>query len=147
MNRYRVLPRDDVPEAPPLPLPDPPPQPALLGLEVLRAAREVHEELGPGLLESAYEMCLCHELALREVSFRRQIPLPVEYKGIRLSCGYRMDLLVAGSLIVEIKSTEGVWRVHEAQLLTYMRLSRIGCGLLINFNVDRLKDGVRQIGF
>ena len=147
MNSYRVTPRDPLPDAAPLPNPDPPLDPALLGLELLRAAKEVHEELGPGLLESAYEMCLCHELAIRSIPFRRQIPLPVEYKGIKLSCGYRMDLLVAGSLIVEVKSTEGVWRVHEAQLLTYMRLSGIPRGVLINFNVANLKDGVRRIGF
>lgn len=114
---------------------------------MLRAAREVHSELGPGLLESAYEMCLCHELALLGLEFRRQIPLPLEYKGIRLACGYRMDLLVEGCLIVEVKSTDGIWRLHEAQLLTYMRISRLPCGLLINFNSASLKDGIRQVGF
>lgn len=118
-----------------------------LAREVLRAAKEVHQELGPGLLESAYEMCLCHELALAGIEFRRQVPLPVHYKGIKLSCGYRMDMIVDGSVIVEVKSTDGIWRVHEAQLMTYLRLSGIPCGMLINFNVDQLKDGVRRAGF
>jgi GxxExxY protein len=118
----------------------------LLAQSVISAAFEVHKELGPGLLESAYEMCLCHELALRSVRFRRQIPLPVTYKGIKLACGYRMDLLVDDAVIVEVKSTDGIWKVHEAQLLTYLRLSGMSRGVLINFNVPQLKDGIRRMG-
>ena len=112
--------------------------------QVIGAAIEVHKSLGPGLLESAYEECLCRELALRSIPFERQHPLAVEYKGIRLGCGYRLDLLVADSVVVEIKSVSVIEPVHEAQLLTYLRLGGWKLGLLINFNVPFLKDGIRR---
>jgi len=115
----------------------------LTGL-IIGAAIDVHKELGPGLLESAYEECPCHELALRKISFERQMPLPVAYKGIKLDCGYRMDVMVNREVIVELKSVERVDPVHEAQLLTYMKLSTIRLGLLINFNVSILKNGIKR---
>lgn len=113
--------------------------------QVIGAAIEVHRVLGPGLLESAYEECLCRELSLQGVSFRRQVPLPIDYKGVRLDCGYRIDLLVDDRLIVEIKAVESLTGVHEAQLLTYLKLSGVKVGLLINFNVPRLIDGVKRM--
>lgn len=109
---------------------------------VIGAAIEVHKALGPGLLESAYEECLCHELRLRGKAFHRQVSLPVEYKGIKLDCGYRMDLIVDNSIVVELKSVDKIMPVHEAQLLTYLRLSGLRIGLLINFKVPVLKDGI-----
>ncbi len=109
------------------------------------AAIEVHKQLGPGLLESTYQACLCHELELRGISFECQKPLPLEYKGIRLECGYRIDLLVAGLVIVEIKSVEALAPIHEAQLLTYLKLTGIKVGFLINFNVVVLKEGIRRL--
>jgi GxxExxY protein len=112
--------------------------------QVIGAAIEVHKALGPGLLESAYEECLCRELAVRSIPFERQRPLPVEYKGIRLNCGYRLDLLVAKNVVVEIKPATSIEPVHEAQLLTYLKLGGWKIGLLINFNVPILKDGIRR---
>lgn len=112
--------------------------------QVIGAAIEVHRALGPGLLESAYEECLCRELSLREIPFERQRPLPVEYKGTRLDCGYRLDLLVMGTVVVEIKAVEAIEPIHEAQLLTYLKLGGWKLGLLINFNVPVLKDGIRR---
>jgi GxxExxY protein len=112
---------------------------------VIGAAIEVHRALGPGLLESAYEECLCRELELRQVPFERQYALPVEYKGLRLDCGYRLDALVAGCLVVELKAVEALTPIHEAQLLTYLRLGGWKAGLLINFNVPLLKQGIRRI--
>jgi GxxExxY protein len=112
--------------------------------QIIGAAIEVHRALGPGLLESAYEECLCHELRLRSVPFERQRPLPVEYKGIKLECGYRPDLLVADAVVVEIKAIESIEPIHEAQLLTYLKLGGWKLGLLINFNVPVLKDGIRR---
>ena len=112
--------------------------------EVIGAAVEVHRELGPGLLESAYEECFCRELDLREMVFERQKPLPLAYKGISLDCGYRLDLLVEDRIIVEIKSVEALASIHEAQLLTYMKLARMKVGLLINFNVPVLKNGIKR---
>ncbi len=111
---------------------------------VIGAAVEVHKHLGPGLLESAYEECLCHELTLRGLRFQRQVQLPVLYKGIRIQPGYRMDLVVEEKLIVEIKAVERLEPVHEAQLLTYLRLSGLNVGLLINFHVPVLKDGIKR---
>jgi len=111
---------------------------------IIGAAIEVHKALGPGLLESAYEECLCKELSLRGIKFTRQITVPVEYKNTKLECGYRLDLLVENSIVVEIKSVEKLMPVHEAQLLTYLRLGHWNIGLLINFNVSLLKDGVRR---
>lgn len=111
---------------------------------VIGAAIEVHRTLGPGLLESAYRDCLCRELALRGIAFEKERPLPVEYKGARLECGYRLDLLIAKLIVVEVKAVEAVAPVHEAQLLTYLRLGGWRVGLLINFNVVMLKDGIRR---
>ena len=101
--------------------------------------------MGPGLLESTYEECLCGELSQRGVQFRRQVGLPVEYKGVKLDCGYRVDLLVDGLVIVELKSIDKFEPIHEAQLLTYLRLSNLWLGLLINFNVRLLKDGIIRL--
>ena len=111
---------------------------------IIGAAIEVHKVLGPGLMESAYEECLCRELALCGISVERQLQLPVEYKGVRLDCNYRADLLVAQSVVVEIKSLSSIQRIHEAQLLTYLKLGGWKLGLLINFNVPALKDGIRR---
>jgi len=111
---------------------------------IIGAAIEVHRTLGPGLLESAYEECLAHELTLRRVPFERQVPLPVQYKGLSLDCGYRLDLLVAQTVVVEIKAVEQLLPIHEAQLLTYMKLGGWPVGLLINFNVPVLKRGIRR---
>ena len=110
--------------------------------EVIGAAIEVHRHLGPGLLESAYHECLARELIVRGVPFQRERPLPLEYKGIRLECGYRIDLLVASLVVVEVKAIEAIAPVHEAQLLTYLRLGGWHLGLLINFNVVLLKNGI-----
>jgi GxxExxY protein len=111
---------------------------------VIGAAIEVHRSLGPGLLESTYSECLCRELSLRGVRFERERPLPLEYKGVRLECGYRLDLLVANVVVVEVKAVEAFAPVHEAQLLTYMRLGGWPVGLLINFCVPVLKQGIRR---
>lgn len=111
---------------------------------IIGASIEVHKTLGAGLLESAYEECLCRELNLRDVNFVRQLSLPVEYKGIKLNCGYRLDLLVENRIVVEIKAVEKINPIHEAQLLTYLRLGEWEAGLLINFNILRLKDGIRR---
>ena len=115
-----------------------------LSHRVSGCAIEVHRELGPGLLESAYEQCLAHELARNSIPFKLQYPQPVEYKGIQLDCGYRIDLLVDEQLILELKSADKLTGIHEAQLLTYMRLSSVKAGLLINFNVTKLKDGIKR---
>jgi GxxExxY protein len=111
---------------------------------IIGAAIEVHRHLGPGLLESAYHECLSRELFVRRIPFQRERPLPLEYKGIRLDCGYRVDLLIAGLVVVEIKAIEAIAPVHEAQLLTYLRLGGWQVGLLINFNVVVLKHGIRR---
>ena len=113
--------------------------------KVIGAAIEVHRALGPGLLESAYEQCLYRELELRDTSLKRQVELPVEYKGIKLDCGYRIDLIVENVLIVELKAVDQLKPIHEAQVLTYLKLSGLRTGLLINFNVPILKDGIRRI--
>ena len=109
---------------------------------VIGAAIEVHRFLGPGLLESTYIQCLCYELTLRKIPFELELPLPVVYKGLKLDCGYRLDLLVAGAVVVEVKAVERLAPVHEAQLLTYLRLGDWKAGLLINFNVPLLRDGI-----
>ena len=113
--------------------------------EVIGAAIEVHKALGPGLLESAYEECLCHELTLKRIRYDRQKPLPVEYKDVKLDCGYRLDLVVENRLIVELKACDNLLPIHDAQLLTYLRLTNIKLGLLINFNVPVLKDGIKRL--
>jgi len=110
--------------------------------EILATATEVHRHLGPGLLESAHEQCLCHELSLRHLAFRRQVPLPVEYKGVQLDCGYKLDIVVQDKVILELKAVEALNPLHKAQLLTYLRLSGKRVGLLINFNAPLLKDGL-----
>ena len=116
-----------------------------LSEEVIGAAIEVHRILGPGLLESVYEECLCHELRLRSLAFERQLALPVCYKGIVLECGYRVDLLVEERLVVELKSIDKVMPIHRAQILTYMRLLSSPVGLILNFNAPLLKEGVHRL--
>ena len=111
---------------------------------IFGAAMDVHRALGPGLLESAYQGCLCRELDMRGVPFERERPLPVEYRGLRLECGYRLDLLVANAVVVEVKSVEALAPIHESQLLTYLRLGGWRIGLLVNFNVEVLKQGIRR---
>jgi GxxExxY protein len=113
--------------------------------KIIGAAIEVHRVLGPGLLESAYEECLCYELSQRELKFERQVPLPVAYKGIKLACGYKMDLLVDDLVVVELKTVESLLQVHSAQLLSYLRLSGKPVGLLINFNSPTIKSGLKRI--
>jgi len=117
----------------------------VLSHEILGSAIEVHKVLGPGLLESAYEESLCHELKVRGIPFERQVELPVEYKGMKLSVGYRMDMVVNRLVVLELKSVEKLMPIHEAQLLTYLRLSKIWLGLLINFNVPVLKGGIKRL--
>ena len=112
---------------------------------VIGAAIEVHRALGPGLLESAYEECLCRELSLRKIPFERQRSLPVKYKGVSLDCGYRLDLLIADQVVVEVKAVEKLLPIHEAQILTYLRLGGWKAGLLLNFNVPVLKQGIRRL--
>ena len=113
--------------------------------ESIGAAIEVHRAIGPGLLESAYQECLCVELGLRNLRFVSQLELPVEYKGLRVDAGYRLDLVVADSVVVELKAVERLLPLHEAQLLTYLRLGGYPIGLLLNFNVPVLKDGIRRM--
>jgi GxxExxY protein len=110
--------------------------------KIIGALIEVHKVVGPGLLESAYEQCFCHELQLRGLSFRRQVDLPVRYKGILLDCGYRIDIIVEDLIVVELKCVEKIMPVHKAQLLTYLKLSGKKVGLLVNLNVAILKDGL-----
>ncbi len=112
---------------------------------IIGASIEVHRALGPGLLESAYEECLCYELANQGIAIQRQVPLPVEYKGIKLDCGYRMDVVVDDMVVLELKAVDRLLPVHEAQLLTYLRLRRCPVGLLINFNVPVLRQGLKRI--
>lgn len=116
----------------------------VLSRKVIGCAIDVHRALGPGLLESTYEHCLGHELSLAQIPFEAQKPVPVEYKGTRLDCGYRIDILVESSLILELKAVDELSGVHEAQLITYMKLARIRIGLLLNFNVEVLRDGLRR---
>jgi GxxExxY protein len=113
--------------------------------QIIAAGMEVHRALGPGLLESAYEECMARELTLRGVRFERQRALPVEYKGARLDCGYRLDLLVEGSVVVQIKAVAAILPIHEAQLLTYLRLGDWPMGLLMNFQVPLFRDGLRRL--
>jgi len=111
---------------------------------IIGVAMEVHRTLGPGLLESTYEMCLCRELSIRGIPFERQIPIPVEYKGVKLDCGYRSDIVVDGTILLEIKAIESLLPIHDAQLLSYLKLGGWKIGLLINFNVELLKHGLRR---
>ena len=110
--------------------------------KIIGAAVEVHKNIGPGLLESAYEACLCWELDYRGLKYQRQVPLPVVFKGVSLECGYRMDVVVDDRVVVEVKSIETLGPIHEAQLMTYLRLSKKRVGLLINFNCILLRDGI-----
>ena len=111
-------------------------------IKIIGAAVEVHKNIGPGLLESAYEACLCWELDYRGLKYQRQVPLPVVFKGVSLECGYRMDVVVDDRVVVEVKSIETLGPIHEAQLMTYLRLSKKRVGLLINFNCILLRDGI-----
>jgi GxxExxY protein len=111
---------------------------------IIGAAMEVHRVLGPGLLESTYEMCLCRELSLRGIPFERQVPIPVEYKGVKLDSGYRADVVVDETILLEIKAIDSLLSIHEAQLLSYLKLGGWKVGLLINFNVELLKHGLRR---
>ena len=114
--------------------------------QIIGAAIEVHKELGPGLLESVYEECLCHELHLRGISFNRQVPLPVEYKGVKLDCGYKLDIIVEDAVILELKCVEKILPIHEAQLLTYLKITGKKVGFIFNFNVAVLSRGlVRKV--
>ena len=115
-----------------------------LSNQVIGCAIEVHKELGPGLLESTYEQYLARELSLQNISFEIQVPIPVFYKGLHLNCGYRADLLVNNQLILELKSVNKILPIHEAQILTYMKLSKIQIGLLINFNEKLLRTGIKR---
>jgi GxxExxY protein len=112
----------------------------IIGLSI-----EVHKHLGPGLLESVYEECLCHELVINKLDFERQKAIPVIYKGISLDCAYRLDLLVEKSVIIELKSVNEIIPIHEAQLLTYLKLMNLKLGMIINFNVPLLKNGIKRI--
>ncbi len=111
---------------------------------VIGCAIEVHRFLGPGLLESAYQQCLAYELSARNIPFKIECPVPVDYKEVRLDCGYRIDVLVDNRLILELKAVDEVKGIHYAQLLTYMKLAKVDTGLLINFNVKKLTDGVKR---
>ena len=113
--------------------------------QIIGGCIRIHRELGPGLLESAYEECLCYELPKAGLAFQRQVGLPVQYESIRLDCGYRIDLIVDNRVIVELKAVEKMLPIHDAQLLTYLKLAKISVGLLINFNVPILKAGVKRI--
>ncbi len=112
---------------------------------IIGAAIEVHRALGPGLLESSYEECLARELSLRKILFEKQRPLAVEYKGVHLDCGYRLDFLVENLVVVELKAIDAIQPIHEAQLLTYLKLGGWNVGLIINFNVSILKNGIRRM--
>jgi len=113
--------------------------------QIIEKAIEVHRILGPGLLESVYEECLCYELRIAEMEYQRQLPLPIRYKEVLLDCGYRLDIVVEGSVVVELKAVERIVPIHEAQLLTYLRLSGICTGLILNFNVPVLREGIRRM--
>jgi len=121
------------------------PHPDPSSSKVIGLAIEVHRHLGPGLLESAYEDCLAFELKENKIAFRRQVALPVIYKGMKLDCSYRMDFVVEEYLVLEIKAVDHLLAIHEAQLLTYLKLSNRGIGLLVNFNVPLLRDGIKRM--
>ena len=112
--------------------------------QIIGLAMRVHTRLGPGLLETAYERCLCHEFDQNAVPYARQVELPMDYDGVRLDCGYRADIIVASEVILELKSVERILPLHEAQLLTHLRLSHCRIGLLLNFNVVSLKNGIHR---
>jgi GxxExxY protein len=116
-----------------------------LSSRVIGAAIEVHKTIGPGLLESAYETCLCHELDLRKLNFEKQKPLGIRYKNVNLDAGYRLDIVVEGTIIIELKACEQLEPIHKAQLLTYLKLSGLNLGLLLNFNVPVMKNGIQRV--
>ena len=116
-----------------------------LSSKIIGAAIEVHKALGPGLLESAYEKCLCHELKLRGLSFDNQKPLPLVFKGEEIDCGYRLDIVVDNTIILELKACEKIEPIHKAQLLTYLKLPGITLGLILNFNVPIMRRGIVRI--
>jgi GxxExxY protein len=116
-----------------------------LSNKIIGAAIEVHKNLGPGLLESIYEECLCHELNLRGFSIERQKPLPITYKDKLLDCNYRLDIVVEGAIVLELKSCEKIEPIHKAQLLTYLKMSGFSLGLLLNFNVSVMRDGIVRV--
>jgi len=116
-----------------------------LSSKIIGAAIEVHKTLGPGLLESAYEECLCHELSIQGLLFEKQKPLSIDYKGKKLDCGYRLDIVVEKAIIIELKSCEKIEPIHKAQLLTYLKLSGLNLGLILNFNVPLMRDGIVRI--
>ena len=118
---------------------------ASLTHEIISSAIEVHRTVGPGLLESACEECLCRELEIRNIRFARQVPLPVDYKGTRLDCGYRIDFVIEDMVVIELKAVRQLEKIHEAQLLTYLRLAGKKLGLLLNFNVFLMKNGIKRI--
>ena len=113
--------------------------------DIVGAAIEVHRRLGPGLLESAYQTCLCRELLIPGISLQSQVPLPLQYRGLQLDCGYRLDLVINNSIIIEVKAVRRVLPIHRAQLLTYLKLTKYRLGLLINFNVEVLRSGLYRI--
>ena len=116
-----------------------------LSSRIIGAAIEVHKNLGPGLLGSAYEECLCHELSIQGLLFEKQKPLSIDYKGKKLDCGYRLDIIVEKAVIIELKSCEKIEPIHKAQLLTYLKLSGLNLGLILNFNVPLMRDGIVRI--
>jgi GxxExxY protein len=113
--------------------------------DILGAAIEVHRRLGPGLLESAYHACLCRELRFRDIGFQSQVALPITYRGMEVECGYRLDIVVGGAIIIEIKAVAKILPIHRAQVLTYLKLTGLHLGLLINFNVEALRLGIQRI--
>ena len=116
-----------------------------VGDVIVQAALAVHSELGPGLLESAYEACLAHELRAQRLMVERQVALPIRYQGVRLDVGYRLDLVVSGLVIVELKAIDELLPIHKAQLLTYLKLSRCKLGYLLNFNVAHMRNGIKRV--
>ena len=116
-----------------------------LSSKIIGAAIEVHKVLGPGLLESTYEECICHEMSFGGLSLERQKPLAIMYKGMKLDCGYRLDVVVENAIILELKSCEKIEPIHRAQLLTYLKLSGLNLGLILNFNVTLMRDGIGRI--
>lgn len=116
-----------------------------LSREIIGAAIEVHRTLGPGLLESAYQECLARELSLRKIIYDREKPIPIGYKGLNLDCGYRVDFLVGKLVVVELKSVEKLLPIHQAQVLTYLKLLNIKLGILLNFNVPLMKEGIKRL--
>lgn len=116
-----------------------------LSNNVIGCALEVHKQLGPGMLESAYEQCLAHDFTLNRIIFKRPVALPVKYKGVNLDCGYRLDFLVEDELVVELKAVEAILPIHKAQMLSHLKITGLSVGLLINFNVILLKEGITRM--